>query len=410
VDQVSGLSLEQAIERALAQEPRLGAVRAQIDVTRGMRLQAGLRPNPSISFERREAPAGTDNLTTVGVQWPLELFRRAARVAVADREVAAAEQSVRDAERLLAAEVRTRYGELLVAVRDLTLIDELVAATGRQYALLRSRVDEGASPRLDRDLIDVERRRLESQRLIQSGRAEAAMIELRRMLGMSPEAPLTVSQSIEALAEGPHPAADDGAAAGARAEPAELRSDVRAAAARLAAAEARIDRAKNEGRVDVSLFGSYMRMDSAFPQRAFAADGTLEPVRGLFHYVSAGAMVTIPLLNRNQGELEAARAEQRGAEAAHEAARLAARSEVAAARARDTHAQQAAQLFGGEVRALARQNLTVVRQSYELGRVTVFDVLAEQRRYLEVERAYTETLATAFEARAALKRALGDLR
>ena len=57
--------------------------------------------------------------------------------------------------------------------------------------------------------------------------------------------------------------------------------------------------------------------------------------------------------------------------------------------ATSVHAQ-AVKLYGGGAQALARQNLAVVGQSYELGRVTVFDVLAEQRRYLDVERAYTE--------------------
>ena len=62
----------------------------------------------------------------------------------------------------------------------------------------------------------------------------------------------------------------------------------------------------------------------------------------------------------------------------------------------------------GGAQALARQNLTVVGQSYELGRVTVFEVLAERRRYLDVERAYTEALRAAYEARTALNRALGE--
>jgi outer membrane protein TolC len=52
----------------------------------------------------------------------------------------------------------------------------------------------------------------------------------------------------------------------------------------------------------------------------------------------------------------------------------------------------------------------MVTQSYELGRATVIDVLAEQRRYLEVERAYTAALRAAYEARTALTRALGDVR
>jgi outer membrane protein TolC len=52
----------------------------------------------------------------------------------------------------------------------------------------------------------------------------------------------------------------------------------------------------------------------------------------------------------------------------------------------------------------------VVGQSYELGRVTVFEVLAERRRYLDAERAYTEALRAAYEARTALNRARGDRR
>ncbi len=133
VDPVNGLSLEQAIARALEQEPSLRAARTEIDMARGMRLQASLRPNPTVSFERREEPAGTDNQTTVAVEWPLDLFRRSPRVAVADREVAATELAVADRERLLAAEVRVRYGDVVAAQRELTILDELVATTRRQH-------------------------------------------------------------------------------------------------------------------------------------------------------------------------------------------------------------------------------------------------------------------------------------
>jgi cobalt-zinc-cadmium efflux system outer membrane protein len=133
-------------------------------------------------------------------------------------------------------------------------------------------------------------------------------------------------------------------------------------------------------------------------------------VRGVFHYVSAGAMVTVPILNRNQGEIAAAEAQRAGATAAYEAARLAADAELAAARARDEHARQAVNTYSVEARTLARQNLNVISQSYDLGRVTVFDVLAEQRRYFDVERAYTEALRAAYEARTALNLAVGGVR
>ena len=121
-------------------------------------------------------------------------------------------------------------------------------------------------------------------------------------------------------------------------------------------------------------------------------------------------MVSLPVRNRTQGTIAAATAKRAGAAAAHEAARLTADAELAAARARDERAREAVTTYSSGAQTLARQNLTVVSQSYELGRVTVFDVLTEQRRYLDVERAYTETLKAAYEARTALDRALGEVR
>ena len=131
LDPVNGLSLDGAITRALAQEPSLQAARASVEVARGRQIQAGLRKNFSFSAELRGEPAGSDNQTMLSVEWPLDLFRRESRVAVAQREITAAELSVADRERLLASEVRARFGDLLAAVRDLTVLEELVSRAGR---------------------------------------------------------------------------------------------------------------------------------------------------------------------------------------------------------------------------------------------------------------------------------------
>jgi cobalt-zinc-cadmium efflux system outer membrane protein len=61
------------------------------------------------------------------------------------------------------------------------------------------------------------------------------------------------------------------------------------------------------------------------------------------------------------------------------------------------------------VREIARQNLEVVRQTYTLGRVTVLDVIAEQRRYIDVETGYTEALKHVYDAVVDLERAVGTL-
>lgn len=405
IDTTGGVTLEAAVAQALQREPSLRAARAEEEVARGRRHQAQLRPNPTASIGYQKEPAGTDHQARIEVEWPLDLFRKAGRVAVADRELKATRQAIADRERLLAAEVRRKYGEVLTAVRDVGVGEDLVAATARQHDLVSARADLGATPPLERNMLRVELQRLESERFLAAGRAEQALIELKRLLGEPADSPLKLHETLEQLVHRETAAALPGV------EPKVAeRPDVQEADARVQVAVAEIDRSRSEGRVDVSLFGMYMRMDSGFPQRGFTGDGELERVRGVFNYVAGGAMLTLPFRNRNQGEVAAARARRTGAEAQLEAVRLSAHSEIAAARARDEAARQALLVYTADARALARQNLEVVGQTYELGRMTLFDVLAEQRRYLDLERAYTTTLGEAYDARQALRLALGEVR
>src|SRR5918912_2822199 len=101
------------------------------------------------------------------------------------------------------------------------------------------------------------------------------------------------------------------------------RPDVLEAEAQVRVGDAQVDRARREGKPDVSLFGMYMRMDAGFPQQGLSLTGALEPIRSVFHYASVGAMVTLPLQNRNQGAVAAADAGRVGAAAQLDAARLA---------------------------------------------------------------------------------------
>ena len=406
VDPVAGVTLNDAIARALEHEPGLRASRAQIDMTRGLREQAALRPNPSLSFFQQQEPGGTDNQTRVELQWPLDLFRKTGRVEVADREVDVAQHVAADLERLLAADVRLAYGQVATAVRTLTVTEQLLAATTRQLTLISSRVEQGATPPLDRDMVRVEVQRLEAERSLQIGAVERRLVELKRLLGMPADASLTLRNALEDLVR-------QQVAPGAnltQSDALTTRPDVLEAEARVRVAEAQIDRAQREGRPDMSVFGMYMRMDAGFPQQGFSSTGALEPIRSVFHYVSVGAMVTLPVLSRNQGAVAAAEAERTGAAARVEAARLSAQSEIAATRARDEHARRALDAYSADAIVLARQNLVAVRQTYDLGRGTLLDVLNEQRRYLDVERAYTDVLREAYEAREMLKAALGEVR
>jgi cobalt-zinc-cadmium efflux system outer membrane protein len=397
-----GLSLGDAIAGALAREPALAAARSDAAAMHGLLAQAQLHPNPMVTASRQQEPGGMDNQTSVMLEWPLDLFRKTGRVNVAEHELEAAGHRLGDRQRILIAEVRRAYGAAAAALRNRDLAGELASAIERQHALLEARVAAGAAPPLERDMLFVEARRSESERLLLAADADRALFELKRLLGVDPREPLTLADPLDRLAS------SESLGGRIADEAVTTRSDVREARANVRASEARVDRARREGRFDMSIFGSYMRMDAGFPQFGLTPGGVLTPIREVFHYAAAGTTITLPLLNRRQGDVAAAQAQQTSAAALLTAAELQARSDIAAATADDERARAALAVYGSDLRTLAAQNLDVVRQTYALGRGTVNDVILEERRYLDFERAYTATLLRAFEARSALLRAVGE--
>ena len=85
------------------------------------------------------------------------------------------------------------------------------------------------------------------------------------------------------------------------------------------------------------------------------------------------------------------------------------RQEVTAAFTQYDAAQRALEIYTQGVQEVARQNLEVVRQTYTLGRATLLDVIAEQRRYIDVETGYTDVLKQVYDAAVDIERAVGTL-
>src|SRR5258705_22667 len=64
-------------------------------------------------------------------------------------------------------------------------------------------------------------------------------------------------------------------------------------------------------------------------------------------------------------------------------------------------------VYRSGVRDQATHNLDVVRQTYSYGRTTLLEVIAEQRRYIDIETGYTDILLDAYATRIALEQAVG---
>jgi cobalt-zinc-cadmium efflux system outer membrane protein len=217
---------------------------------------------------------------------------------------------------------------------------------------------------------------------------------------MPADAPLTVRGDLAT----PTPAV---ARSGAVPRALASRPDLDAARVDVAMARAVIRKEQAEGRWDASVSVGYMRQDTGFGLNGLTNSGQLRPIQDVFHYFGGGVTVTLPVRNRNQGNIAAAEAGVRAAERRLEFATLTVGQEVNAAFAQLEAAMRSLEIYERGVRDVARRNLEVVRQSYELGRGTLLDVIAEQRRLIDVENGYTDALKQVYDADVEVERAIG---
>ena len=402
-DPANGLTADQAVTYALSHNAELLAARSEVEAARALVRQAALRPNPSIEFEQKEQLGGSDNTSMVAGMWPLDLGgRKPARVLVAQKELEVNQQLLGDRERLLAAEVRNKFGAALAEILKLGFTEDLINTTDRGFRLVAAKVREGGTAPLEENILLVEVNRIRSMRETNEGKVEVALLELRNLIGMKPEEPLRIRGDFDHLIS-PLPAV-----ATATEEALRTRSDILAARSTEELTSARIEQARAGGRLDASLTGKYERMDSGFPQQGVNSAGQLVPIQGVFHSVSAGIRLDIPVRNKNQGAIAATIAENDAAKRRREFAELTVRNEVARAFARYQRAARASEIYRVGVREQASSNLDVIRQTYELGSKTLLDYIAEQRRFIDLENGYIDALLETYLARVEIQRAASE--
>jgi cobalt-zinc-cadmium efflux system outer membrane protein len=401
LDLQGGVTEAELVTRALASNPTLLAQRQQIAMAKADVTQARLRQNPSLTLGGLKEINGGDNAINVSGSLPLELFgRRARRTEVAESKEEATQQSVADQVRLLAGEVRMRFGQALAAIRDLMFVEQLLQVNRDFLRLMEDRAREGAAPTLDADETRVEASRIETLRIDYQAKAEVALLALKETVGADPDEVIRLKGQLELA-----PQDYD------RKQLLQLAMDHRPdlafqrASEVLANAELRSDRAT--GKPDASVFGGYERPDSGFSLLAFDTAGNLRPIRQTFNYVTFGLNINLPLFNRNQGAVAADTAAVQGARSRLAAVDLSLRHEVAQNLIRFNGAQARVTVYRSGVRDQAAHNLDVVRQTYSYGRTTVLEVIAEQRRYIDIETGYTNILLDAYAARITLEQAIG---
>lgn len=393
-DPAGGVTADEAVARARASNGELLARRKEVEAARALVKQASFRANPRLDISGSKAVTMPDHQLMVEGMLPLELGgRRAARVRVAGREVEVRGAMLADRERMLAAEVRAKFGEALASILKLGITEDLLNNSQRGYRLVVARVLEGRTAPLEQNQVLVEVNRLRSMRETERGKVEVALLELRNLMGAEHSEALKLRGDFDGLID-PLPATDE-----ATARALDSRPDIHAARAAEALAESRIAEARAAGRADAEVRAGYQRMRSGYGLNGIDERGRLAPIDDTFHSVTFGVSVTLPVRDKNVGAIEAASAELEAAKRRREFLELTVRREVAAAYAAYEAAARASEIYRVGVRGQAGQNLSVIRQTYELGAKTLLDYIAEQRRFIELENDYVDSLLETYLAR-----------
>jgi outer membrane protein, heavy metal efflux system len=403
VDTAAGLTAPDLVRRALSSNAELAAARLDVDRARARLGQAGLRPNPTVEFEYgsgRVVGNPGERETTVGVSIPLEVAgQRGRRVGLAEAELAVAEAEVADRERRLAADVTAAYVEALASARELETYERLSTLDVQTARVVQARVDEGESAPLELELIRVEYDRLRSQAALAEGRLQAAMLRLKGLAGIPPSEDLRLLQELAASARTP-------AAPPSKEQALEIalksRPDLRVSRLSVTAARAGLRLAQAQGRPEVSVFGRYTTGRSVTDLPA-----PFEPAPDRERQLAAGVSISLPVFNRNQGARTEAGLAVTQAERRLAFAEAAVRTDVESAYARYEAARRAVETYEQGVLVRSNRNVATIREAYQLGVFRVTDLLAEQRRYVDVERDYTTALAEARRALADLHTAMG---
>lgn len=365
---VEPLSLDAAVQRALAQNRDLAASALGAEAARGRVEQAGLRPNPSL-----EAGAQTDLLTgnngarkfDLGVTQAIPLGNRLREAqAVARVGIGAASAMLEDRRRLLVGEVTKNFVELLALDQEVVLRDRLIKANSRFLELARSRAKVGEASVIEVNAAALEQAKLEQERTGLVAQRETRLQDLKPLLGLAPEEEITTTGDLDALTTALKATADGEKSTWNR-------PDLRVAALAIdqVGAEQRLAQVEAKGDLTVGATYGYDR------QTIGDAD----------HLLGVKMSIPLPFRNKNQGRLRELRAERTRAQREAEALELRVGSEVASARNRVAQSQKILDGYRAAVLPLGEESERTLVGAYQQGQVPLFQVIQGQQQRLALE-------------------------
>jgi len=388
------ITLDQAIDLAVAHNHSLLATRTTILQNQDQEITANLRPNPNLEVDAQFLPFFTPQDFTssnvdqvqqydLGLSYLFERGRkRQNRLQAARDTTAVTRAQVADAERTLAFNVGQQFVSVLLA--ESTLQFALEDLKGFQQTVDISEIQLKAGYIGEGDYLKIKLQLLQFQTDVSSARLAKiqALVGLREFLGYN--AVPANFDVVGDLAYQPVKGNLDDLQARALRE----RPDLRAAELGITAARSQIQLAKANAKVDVTGTFDFTHVSAEYTGSVFAN-------------------FALPIFNRNQGEIARTTHALTQAQEQQLSASDTVLSDVANAYEAVRSNDEIVQLYTSGYLKQAQDSRDISEYAYKRGAASLLDYLDSERSYRAVQLAYRQALAAYMTAIEQLKEAEG---
>ena len=358
------------LDSAVKNDPETVALREELEVRKSGVVRARTLPNPTLETELvtgRLTGSPDEGRYGLGINQEFPLWgKRANRQKAAEAVVRETEARLSARERVIAAEVRSRYLPVVLIEERRQIAEDAANLAKGLREVAESRFAEGDIPEYELNLAKAEEAAAENRKRETEREEAATKRELLLLVGLPEETVLPKGNFRPATP----PEAELVSAALAQ------RPEVLAAQAEKDRAEAETLLAKREYLPDLTAGISVQRETSAtdIDGRTFKDRATL---------IGLKFSMPIPVFDRNAAGIREAAARVHGAEERRRLLRGRIEREVKAAYQDLEAATKSLRYFEEKVLPPMRENVSVMQEAYQLGEAGISSVIQEQRKLLE---------------------------
>lgn len=389
----SALTVDEALQLAREQNPELLAARQELEVARGGLVTAELvnRFNPTVrgrGFNRDFAEGGSGDQFQAFLSQEVEVAgQRGLRIDSANRTIERVEAVIADRERRLAGAVKRAFFTALYKRERLGLLRTIETFNRRVRDAAVERFRAGATAVMESNLAEIRYGQARKETLAGEAAYQAALFELRRILGEAPDSPVEPSGELRGT---PVP----GRLAGLLSRGLEQRPD-------LLAAERAVRQVEAERALTRRMIIPNPTFQGIYQTERERAGGSPDTI------VGGGISIPLPLVDRNQGELVVLGGRARQARHQVTATRRQIEQEVSSAFREYEAAGRAVQVFQQEVLQQVHENLRFIEIAYREGKISLLQFIVVQDDLTRAQLSYLDSLSQFRLAEADLEQAIG---